>query len=187
MAIIREAILGATMGFGFGLFLLPTRIAGAWVGQEMGLTMASLADPAQQGSVNIVGQLFEALGVLIFFALDVHHILLTVVNRSFERWPAGHPLSITPGLLIMDSMGRAHGLGLLLAAPIGVCLFLTIIVLAVLTKASPQLNLFSVGLTVRLVVGLTGMFVFLPDLCRMIQTLFLRIAGFFVAMLEIPT
>lgn len=174
LVVVREIVVGAALGFAFGLILVPTKIAGAYVAQEMGLTLGSISDPGNPDSGSVVSRIFEALGILIFFALDVHYVILTTVHASFHRWPLGHALPSFSPTAMVDAVGAAHDWGILLAAPVGVCLFAAIVVLAVLMKASPQLNLFSVGLATRVAVGLIGAFVFLPDVCFLMQCLFAR-------------
>jgi len=171
---VREAVVGAALGFAFGLVLIPTRIAGAYIGQEMGLTLGAISDPGSLESGSVVSRIFEAIGILMFFALDVHHVILASVHVTFQRWPLGNALPSFSSAALVDGVGAAHDWGILLAAPVGVCLFAAIVVLALLMKASPQLNLFSIGLAVRVAVGMIGAFVFLPDVCFLMQRLFAK-------------
>jgi len=174
LIVVREVVVGAAIGFAFGLILIPTRIAGAYIGQEMGLTLGAISGAGNQESGSVVSRLFDAIGILMFFALDVHHVILATVHVTFQRWPLGNSLPSFSSAAFVDGVGAAHDWGILLAAPVGVCLFAAIVVLALLMKASPQLNLFSVGLAIRVAVGLIGMFVFLPDMCFMMQRLFAK-------------
>ncbi len=177
-AIAREAVIGALLGFAFGLFLLPARIAGAYVAQEMGLNMAAIADPASQDSSTILAQVFETLGVLLFFILDFHHVLLSTLHLTFIRWPIGGPFSAIPSVPLLDTMVHNQEWGLLLAAPVAVCLFLTAVALALMMKVAPQLNLMSVGMTVRICVGLVVMTLFMPDVCVLMRTVFYQMTEF---------
>ena len=108
--------------------------------------------------------LFEALAVLLFFGLDVHHILILSMHASFHIWSIGSPLSDGALLLAVNGAGDTSEWGLMIAAPIGITLFLTTIVLLLLNRASPQLNLFSVGIVVRVAAGIGGLVLFLPSL-----------------------
>jgi flagellar biosynthetic protein FliR len=177
LAVTREVVLGAVLGFGFGLFLMPLRIAGAYIGQEMGLSMAVISDPSQGDSSSIVAQLMETLGVLLFFSLDVHHVLLLAVHASLECWPCGSTLPAESAMAVVRGIDDAQAWGLLVAAPVGICLFVTMMVLLFLARSAPQLNLFSVGLTVRLVVGLVACLVFLPEMWYAMQQILGKVAG----------
>lgn len=182
LATLREVIFGAVLGFTFNLLLMPMRIAGAYIGQEMGLSMASLTDPTQPGASSVVAQLFDAFGILLFFGLDIHHAMLTSVHSAFERWPCGSPMSLTaPAYRIAVGFADSQEWALQIAAPVGVCLFLTLIVLFLMAKASPQLNLFTFGMPVRLAIGLFGMLLFLPDTFVLMQRLFVKVGGIIVS------
>jgi flagellar biosynthetic protein FliR len=175
LGIVRETILGLVLGFGFGLFVAPLRIAGDYIAEEMGLTLASVADPTQGDLRNVVGQLLESLGVLLFFALNLHHSLLLALHVSLQRWPIGSLLPRLSAAAVVGGVDDAQQWGLLLAAPVGACLFATTVALVILARMAPQLNLFSIGLTVRLGVGLLAFLVFLPDMWLTVQQLFGRV------------
>lgn len=169
IAVGREALFGAVLGYWFSLLLLPARIAGSYIGQEMGLTMATVTDPATQVSGNVVGTLFETFALAVFFVADIHHVVLGVLQASFVKFPVGGEAQL--GLPIVAMSGRvaaAHHWGLELAAPVAICLFLNLVAMALLMKAVPQLNLFSVGLTLRLSVGFLATFLFLPEMIAMV-------------------
>jgi len=172
LAIGREALFGAMLGFAFGLFLLPARIAGAYVAQEMGLNLAAISDPSAQDSATVLAQMFEALGILLFFGLDFHHVILSALHLTFIRWPVGSPISAFPTVPLMNGMVHAQEWGLLLAAPMAICLFLTVVALTLMMKVAPQLNLFSIGLTLRIGAGLLAVLFFLPDVCLLMQQVF---------------
>ena len=96
VALAREAALGAIFGYAFGLVLVPARVAGEYIGQDMGLSMASLADPMADNSAGLLGQVFEMLGVLIFFGLDGHHVFLAAMHSTFARVPVGGNIGAVP-------------------------------------------------------------------------------------------
>jgi flagellar biosynthetic protein FliR len=176
IALGREAIIGAVLGYGFSLFLLPARIAGEFIGQEMGLALASLTDPSAESSATLLGQLFEIIGALVFFGLDGHHVWLAALHATFARWPIGSSISPLPVAPLVSGLTQAHEWGLLVAAPLAACLFVTSVLLALMARAAPQLNLLSVGFTLRLGVGLVAAVVFLPDLVAALGGVFGRLS-----------
>lgn len=172
--VAREILTGAAFGFLFGLFLLPLRIAGAYIGQEMGLSMATQSDPTFQSSLNVTAQLLESLGMLSFFMLNIHHILFASIEWSLKYCQIGRAARIPSGMQMVNELQNAHEWGLLLAAPVGISLFVAAIGVALLTKASPQMNLFSVGLTLKLICGLGALFLFMPEIFGILQHVFHR-------------
>lgn len=184
-ALVSEMLVGAMLGFAFSLFLLPLRIAGAYVGQEMGLTFATLASPTSTESTNVVSQFFEAVGILLLLSLDVHHLFLVAMDLSFQRWPLGNGWAPMPTAALVHGVERTHHLGLLIAAPVGVCLFITMIALLLLARAVPQLNLFSIGLAIRIAAGFCALLLFLPEIFSTVQGVFADMSDFVNLLLEV--
>jgi len=154
LAIAREVLLGAALGYVFGLFLAPFRIAGEYLSQEMGLTMGSITDPSRPQNTTVFGEAFELLGVVVFFSQNVHHVFLAVLHGSFTSQPIGAAFGALPVGLQMEALSSVMRWGLLLAAPMASCLFITSLILSVMSRVAPQLNLMSVGFTLRIIVGL---------------------------------
>lgn len=163
LALAREAILGALFGFIFSLFLVPARVAGEFITQEIGLSFASEVTMSSDGSGGPLTVILDLFATLLFFGLNVHHLFLTVLDSSFLNYPIGQSFQIP----VCDMVGHAASAqewGLVLAAPVVACLFLTTVVLALLTRAAPQLNIYTVGFPLRLIVGMVALLVFLPQL-----------------------
>jgi len=179
LAVAREIIFGAFLGYTFGLLLLPFRLAGSYIGQEVGFTMSELTDPTSHGTVNVFGQFMEVLAMILFFSLDIHHLLFTLMNGTFARIPIGGGVTVLPVDIISTSVAEAHRQGIILVAPAAIVMFSTIVVLSYVAKTSPQLNLFSVGMNIRLVAGLFAMFVFLPEMLSFGERLLSRGAEVF--------
>lgn len=159
---MRELLIGLMLAFGMSLFIEPAKIAGAYIGQELGLTLATVNDPTTRAPVNVFSQLFEAFAVLMFLSLDMHHLLIAAVQLSFSQLPVGTGTINVPFPWIAGRVQATHEQGLMIAAPIGIGLFLIVIAMALLSKVAPQMNVFAVGVSLRLIVGLGAVIVFLP-------------------------
>jgi flagellar biosynthetic protein FliR len=171
----REVLLGTFLGFVMSLVLLPVRIAGDYLGQEMGLSLAAQADPTAANSSQVVSQLFQMLAGLLFFGLNGHHLFLAALHGTFQYIPVGGSLLVptlhvgTTAAAMTAGLSSAQQWGLLLAAPVGALLFLSSIVLALMTRAAPQMNLFSIGFGLRIAIGLAALFVLMPDFITAIE------------------
>lgn len=160
---LREVMIGIFLGFLLQLVLLAVRVAGELVGQEMGFLVARQVDPSNGVSSSLVTNLYENLFLLVLLALDGHHWLLRSLERSFAFAPLGRitlnermaPTAIT----MFAEMFRA---GLVFAAPVMVFLMLVSLVIGLLSRAVPGLNVLEVGFTLRVLVALGALFVFAP-------------------------
>jgi len=172
----REVMIGGLLGIAFGLLLLPMKIAGGYLSQEMGFSFSGLTDPTSQSSSSTFGTLFDTLGVLLFFSFNVHHLVFFALHESFSFVPLGQGSSLAAASFYATGFSNAHQVGLLIIAPVGICLFTTLVVLMMLMKASPQLNLFSIGFSVRIGVGFVALLCLLPTILTAASLFFLNAA-----------
>src|SRR5437667_308212 len=82
-----------------------------------------------------LARVFEMMAATFFFCLDGHHVFLGVMHGTFLRFPLGEGLSLTPLATLVDGVNLAQEEALLLAAPVGLVLFLVTIVLLLLARA----------------------------------------------------
>jgi flagellar biosynthetic protein FliR len=160
--LIREALIGAAMGFAFGLFLIPARVAGEFVTLQVGLNVTPQLSPTGNDLAGPLTNLFETIAAIVFLLADGHHIVLLVLHSSFVTLPLGG-LNLPHVGPMVDGLGMAYEMGLLLAGPLALCLFLLSVALAILSRAAPQLNIYSVGFTFQVLVVLLGGFFVLPE------------------------
>ncbi|MEQ9408613.1 MAG: flagellar biosynthetic protein FliR [Fuerstiella sp.] len=165
----RESMLGAALAWLFGLCLVPVRIAGAWIAQEMGLTMAQLTSATDDQQSNVVSQAFEALGVLLFFGMNLHHTMFLTLGSSLATRPVAAAWSMPTWDQVMYAVTRVEHQGFLIIAPIGILMFCVTVTLLVTMRTAPQFNFMTYGMTLRLVVGMGGLLLFFPDFCMAMQ------------------
>jgi flagellar biosynthetic protein FliR len=166
LALLSEALLGALLGLAFGLFLMPARVAGELLTQQMGLSLGAEVGAAGTAPASALTLILEGLAALAFLTLDLHHVFLSALHVTFMSRPVGSMFKVVPTAQLVGGLATAHEMGLLLAAPLALALFLLTIALALLTRAAPQLSIYSVGLPVQVVAGLGGMFILIPDLLK---------------------
>jgi flagellar biosynthetic protein FliR len=160
---LREVMIGIYLGFLLQLVLLAVRVAGEMVGQEMGFLVARQVDPTSGVASTLVTNLYENLFLVVLLALDGHHWLLRSLERSFAFAPTGRlalgeRMSST-ALSMFAEMFRA---GLVFAAPVMVFLLLVSLLIGLLSRAVPSLNVLEVGFTLRVLVALLALFTFAP-------------------------
>lgn len=159
-----EALLGLGMGLCAGMFLAGAKVAGQWMGLQMGLGFSGLVDP---GSVDPQGALAHLMGwiaLLLFLAGNGHHGLLWGVARGCHTVPPGAAAQALGGLVLgVPPAGAAlFSAAVSFAAPVVAVVFSAQVGLALLARAAPQFNLLSIGFIITILAGLVVLSLSLP-------------------------
>jgi flagellar biosynthetic protein FliR len=180
LAVLREMALGAVIGFAFNLFLVPARVAGEFLTQEMGLSLAATFGPTNDRAAGPITLIFETLSGLLFLGLDLHHVFLATLHSTFVRYPIGGMPGPVPTTQLIDAAVAAQELGVLIAGPLAVVLFLVVVSLALMARAAPQLNVYAVGFGLQAVAGIGGALLLLPELLDGMTRAFARVSEYIV-------
>jgi flagellar biosynthesis protein FliR len=172
IAVAREILLGATIGYAFGLLMIPARIAGEFLTQELGMSLGSLVNAAGDGMASPLAVLFEMIAAAVFWGLDGHHAFFMVMHGMFVQMPVGAVNIEAPAQHALQAATRTEEWGLMLAAPLAACMFLATIGLTLLGRVAPQLNLYNFGLPMKLGLGLAALLLLLPQTVAALVSLF---------------
>lgn len=169
---IRETIFGASLGWLMGLVLVPIRVTGAYLVQEMGLTMAAVTSATENSQTNVLTQILEVAAILFLFGSNLDHQFFRLFDATFVAFPLGRAWNLPSQNWFINSMAETSSLGLAIAAPVGVVLFAGTIATLIIMRQAPQFNLFTFGTPIRLVLGLLALIWFLPSiLTGMVQNI----------------
>lgn len=169
LLLAREFGIGFVLAMTLGFVFVPARIAGAYVGQELGLSLAAISDPDSTDNSTVLTVIFEALALLVFFALDLHQLAIIFLHLSMTWLADQISLLSLPTEDLSSLVNELPEYGLLIIAPIGICMFLLTVGLSLLNKAAPTLNLFSVGMSLRSGLGIACLLVFMPVIIQSIR------------------
>ncbi len=163
MLAVREIVIGVFLGFILHLVILAVRVTGELIGHEMGFMVARQVDPASGIRTPLITSVYENLFILALLTLNGHHWLIRSLGSSLERAPVGE-LSLGRGLAptIQRMFGEMFSAGIVFAAPVMIFLMLVSILIGLLSRAVPQLNVLEVGFTMRVSVAMLAMFLFAP-------------------------
>lgn len=154
MVLVAEQILiGVMLGFVLQLMFHAFVVAGQLLSMQMGLGFASTVDPVNGISVPVMGQFFSMLVTLLFLAMNGHLVVLEVLAESFVTLPVGQGLSAEHLYTVAGKLGWALGAGVLIALPAVTALLVINLAFGAMTRAAPQLNIFSIGFPLTLVMG----------------------------------
>jgi flagellar biosynthetic protein FliR len=161
---VAQVMIGLTSGFIVQLVFSALLFAGQGVALSMGLGFASMVDPQNGQQVPVIAQFYVMTSTLVFLSLDGHLVLISMLLDSFTSLPIGiDGLTKANIWTILIWSSRMFAGGLLLTMPIVVSLLLVNVSLGVATRAAPQLNIFSVGFPVTLMLGMVLVWLTLPD------------------------
>ena len=180
LSIFLNMVVGAMLGYIAQLILLAVDAGGDMVNMQMGLSSAMVLDPTTSSQVSIVGKCFSFLGLLIFIQLGGVYWLLSALMRSFEIFPLDATLIPLAKLVNLDYMVELSSnvlfMGLQIASPILLATLGQDIILGVISKTAPQVNVFQLSFLFKPVLGAAIMVWILPMLVNIISDYFLSFA-----------
>ncbi len=152
--IVKEIATGLLIGFTAMVLFMGMQMSGHIMGFQMGFIIAQVIDPASGQKVSILGQLQLILAILIFLAIDGHHMLINAMARSFQIIPIGQQVfsSISADFLVRACI-EIFAIALKMGAPMIVTLFLTDVALGIIARTVPQMNVFIVGFPLKISTG----------------------------------
>lgn len=163
MAVAAEALVGLAIGFVLQIAFSAPLVASELIGGSMGLGFAQAVDPLNGRSSPALGQFFTIMLTLLFLSLDGHLVLVEMIVRSYDALPPGQAWMGPERLRAVAVFGGyAFAAGLLLALPVGFLLLCLNLVVGMISRSAPSLNLFAVGLPATLAVGVVAMAVMFP-------------------------
>jgi flagellar biosynthetic protein FliR len=163
--VASELLIGLSMGFILQLAFASLYMAGEMISTTMGLSMAQMTDPANGTPVPVLGQFYFMMGMLIFLALNGHLALLGMLFDSFRTLPVGGGGLDGADFRVLAGWASDMFANAVRVALPGVTALLAVnVMLGVITRSAPQLNLFAFGLPITTLMGLTLLVVALPEI-----------------------
>lgn len=157
ITVFEEVLKGLAMGFMTQFLSQIFTIAGQAVAMQTGLGFASLVDPVSGTNAPVVGQFFTILVTLVFFAMNGHLYFIRLMLESFTTIPIGSGMLPPEGLYSMAAFGSYMFQAAVSMALSAICTMLIVnFTLGVMTRAAPQLNVFSLGFAISMVVGMSA-------------------------------
>jgi flagellar biosynthetic protein FliR len=176
LPLVLELLLGVALGLIVRVVFAGAEAFGHIASFSLGLGFATQVDPSTGAQSTVLARMALVIAGLVFFVADAHLPLFGAVVRTFEVFPAGDaPSMVAAGLSIAQLGVVIFDLGFRLAGPIVAIGLMVYLVLAVITKVSPQLNLFAIGFALIIPSGLLVLVVEVPDLVAILTDQFYRL------------
>lgn len=174
LVIVQQIIIGLAIGFTMRLVFSAVEMAGHLAGLQMGLGFAQFFDPQHGANTAVVAQFASLLTILLFLSLNGHLVVIQTMVKSFYALPVSAVPLKTAGLRsLVESGGQIFTIGVLLALPLVTALLITNLSIGIMSRASPQFNLFAVGFPLTLGIGMATLYLtlgqFVPYIQRLIE------------------
>jgi flagellar biosynthetic protein FliR len=175
--ILREAFIGITLGFVSRGFFYAVSAAGEVTSMAMGLSSASLLNPAMNTQGTAVEQLKVVLATLIFLGVNGHHIFLRGLIKSYEVVPLSvQGLKFIQASFLSEFVRTIMVAGLRLSAPVMITVLILNLTMGFVGRAVPQINVLIMSLPVTILAGLIVLLVCLPLFYEQLGQVFAQMA-----------
>ncbi|RYF66159.1 MAG: type III secretion protein, partial [Comamonadaceae bacterium] len=178
--LVQQVAIGMALGFTARLVFAAVELAGELVGLQMGLNFASFFDPVSNAPMSAVSRFFGNVAMLMFVVINGHLTVLMAVIKSFEVFPIG------TGTMQAFARLRLHELGaelfasaLWIALPMVALLLFINLLMGIISRVAPQMNIYAIGFPITLTSGLAGMALVLPLMEQPLLQLMERMLGLF--------
>ena len=183
LSIFLNIVVGALIGYMAQLILLAVDAGADMINMQMGLSSAMVLDPTTSSQVSILSKIMSLLGILVFIHLGGIYWLIMALMRSFEIFPifaVSIPLDKLVNMDYLISMSsNVLYMGLQIASPILLATLGQDIILGVISKTAPQVNVFQLSFLFKPVLGAAIMIWILPMLLNIINDYFLSYSKIF--------
>lgn len=154
LLLAKELTVGAIIGFTATLIFMGFLLAGQIIDIQMGFGMVNVVDPLSNITVSIMGQFKNLLAILVFLAINGHHFLFTALAKSFEVVPLT-TFAMTPGVSdnFIGMVITMFVIGLKIGGPAIGVLLITDLALGIVARTVPQMNVFIVGMPLKITIG----------------------------------
>ena len=154
--ILKEMLLGITLGVMCTMCFRIVSFAGQLMDMEMGLSMAHMFDPMTNTQISVTGNIYNYLLMLMMVATNMHYYIIRAIVDSFSYFNVGEAVfpMLTFKNVVVDFIVNYFIIAFRIILPVFCCMLLINVVLGVLAKAAPQMNMFVIGMQIKVLTGL---------------------------------
>ena len=183
---VKELVVGLTLGFISGITLSIIKMAGEFIDRELGFSMVSNFDQNFNTDTTITAEFYNMLVMLIMLSSNMHYFILSAVADSFTLIPLGN-VEIDSGSLydlMIRYMGEYFVIAIRIAVPIFIVIMLLNVVLGVLAKTAPQMNMFVIGIQLKIFLGFAVLLIMMSFLPKITDFVYHQMQDMVIDVLE---
>ena len=158
--VLKEGITGLLIGFAANICNSIILFAGNIIDMDIGLSMAQEFDPMTNSQVTITGNLYQYLLLLMMVVTNMHHYVLRALIDSYQVIPVNGQVFQWDSLAesMTTYMADSFVIAFRIVLPVFACMMILNCILGIMAKVAPQMNMFAVGMQMKVLLGLTVLF-----------------------------
>ena len=173
LILIGEVMLGVALAFVTNLFFALTFVGGQLIDMQIGFGIVNVYDPQNNTQIPLIGNLYNLTLLLVFFGVNGHHRLFSLLQTTLVRLPVGNVLfNPAMGITAVELFAKSFLLGVMVALPIVASGLILEFAIGVLVRTVPQMNVFVVGIPVKIFVGFFILLICIPMFVNFSETIF---------------
>lgn len=185
LLVVTEVLLGAMIGLIARMIFTAVEYGGTVIGYQMGFAAANIFDPQNERQLSLISQFQNVFAILIFLAIDGHHIFLQLAAKSYTLLPPGvFNISGEAIPYLIELSSRIFVLGIQFSAPVLAVLLLSGLILGILARVFPQLNVFLLSFPLNIGISFTVIGLTLPIVTILLRREFDNLGGRFATLLQ---
>lgn len=151
---VEQTVWGMLFGLMLQFLFLALQLAGQILSFNMGMSMAVMNDPSSGASTTVLSEMVNMYAILLFFAMDGHLLLVSILFKGFTYWPIGNALQPQTLRTVALALTWVFASATLLALPTTFIMMIVQGGFGLLNRISPSLNLYSLGFPINMLAGM---------------------------------
>ncbi len=184
--VLKEGITGLLIGLAASVCNSIILFAGNIIDMDIGLSMAQEFDAQTNSQVTITGNMYNYFLLLLLLATNMHHYILRAIVDSFQVIPVNGQVFDWDSLMtsMIRYMGDMFVIAFRIILPVFACIMILNCILGIMAKVAPQMNMFAVGIQMKVLVGLSVLFLTVTLLPGISDFVFTEMKRMIVSMIE---
>ncbi|MGP4080214.1 flagellar biosynthetic protein FliR [Pseudalkalibacillus sp. R45] len=175
LLVMKELMIGLSIGFVASILLYGLQVAGGFIDLQMGFAIANVFDPQTGIQTPLIGRFLYIFAILFLLTIDAHHMFLNGIYQSYQFAPIDRWAFIfgdgNVARLVADTVIKMFYIAFQMAIPVVGCLFLVDLALGIISRTVPQVNVFIVGLPLKIFVSFVVLLLVIPVIFQMVNSL----------------
>lgn len=170
LSIGTETIIGLAIGFSVAIVFAAIQVGASLIDTSIGFSMANIIDPINNAQGAVMGSFYSMVATLSFLSVNGHHWMLAGFKRSFDVVALGATPDIEQMMgNLFATFSQLFAMAFQIAAPVLITLLMVDVVLGIVSRVVPQMNVFFVGIPLKVGVGLLAVIISLPAFASFIE------------------